>query len=294
MELRQLRYFHAISKLKNFTKAAKQTCISQPSITASIQKLEEELNLKLFDRSQKQISLTSEGKIFFQRVDEVLNKIDTAISEIQDYAKLKKGRIKLGVTPMIGAYYFPQIFMGFKKAYPDISLNIVEEGTNIIKELLKEGAFDLGLGIICDDDDAYDTYPLFKKQVCVCVSESHPFCSKKRVTFDDIKNQSFIMFKEGFYLRELIFQHFKNNNFTPNITISTNQLETIKSFVSRNIGIAFLFENGIKMEKDLVSIPIENPLYITIGIISVKNKYLSKASQAFVDYIIQDLSIINK
>lgn len=290
MELRQLRHFYAISKVKNFTRAAEKICISQPSITTSMQKLEDELGLKLFDRSQKQIDLTPEGRIFSQRIEGILSKLDNAVTEIQDYAELKKGSIKLGVTPMMGAYHFPEIILEFKKLYPNISLNIVEEGTNNIKKLLNENSLDMGLGIISDNDD-FETYPVIRTQVFVCLSTDHPLSKKKRIAFEDLQDQSLIMLKEGFYIRELVFQHFKENNFTPNITVSTNQLETIKSFVANNIGITFLFESAIENEKKIIGKPLKNPLCVKTGLITKKGKYLSKASQAFVDFIINRHSV---
>ena len=91
MELRQLEYFQMASRLKNITRAAERLNVSQPNITVAIKKLETELGIKLFDRSQKQLSLTPEGNIFLNRIELALRSIQDAVLEVNDYKQLQKG-----------------------------------------------------------------------------------------------------------------------------------------------------------------------------------------------------------
>ena len=97
MELRQLEYFQMASRLKNITRAAERLRVSQPNITVAIKKLESELGIQLFDRSQKQLSLTPEGAVFLERVEVALRNIQDAVLEINDYKQLLKGTIKIGI-----------------------------------------------------------------------------------------------------------------------------------------------------------------------------------------------------
>ena len=101
MELRQLEYFQMASRLKNITRAAERLRVSQPNITVAIKKLEGELGIQLFDRSQKQLSLTPEGAVFLGRVEVALRNIQDAVLEVNDYKQLQKGTIKIGIPPMI-------------------------------------------------------------------------------------------------------------------------------------------------------------------------------------------------
>ncbi|MFZ7102066.1 MAG: LysR family transcriptional regulator [Peptococcaceae bacterium] len=287
MELRQIRFFQAICRQKGFTKAAEHLNISQPSITQSIQKLEDELGIVLFDRSQKQIQLTTEGEIFLAGVNEILSGVENIITEIKDYADLKKGSIKLGLIPMVAAYIFPQIFLEFKKEYPQIFLNIFEEGTSSIREMLKQGALDLGFGMLTSgNEDILDFVPFSQNQLLVCVSKKHPLSTKKEIRIEDLENESFIILKEGFYLRQLLSEYFKKYDFAPNIILSSSSLETIKSLVSNNIGIGFLLDNVITDKNLIVGIPLKDPLYVSTGLIWRKDRYLSKASQAFIDFVV--------
>jgi DNA-binding transcriptional LysR family regulator len=95
MELRQLEYFQMASRLRNITRAAERLRVSQPNITVAIKKLEAELGIQLFDRSQKQLSLTPEGAVFLNRVELALRNIQDAVLEVNDYKQLQKGTIKI-------------------------------------------------------------------------------------------------------------------------------------------------------------------------------------------------------
>ena len=129
MELRQLEYFQMASRLKNITRAAQRLRVSQPNITVAIKKLEAELGVQLFDRSQKQLTLTPEGAVFLKRIELALRNIEDAVLEVNDYKQLQKGTIKIGIPPMMGAYLFPKVFSGFRHIHPHLDVLLYEEGS---------------------------------------------------------------------------------------------------------------------------------------------------------------------
>ena len=150
MELRQLEYFRMTARLRNLTRAAAELEVSQPNITVAIQKLENLLGLRLFDRSQKQVLLTTEGEIFLHRVEPALDILHDALRELEDYKNLSKGNIRIGIPPMIGAYLFPRICSDFQKIYPHLSISLYEEGSMAIRENLEAGELDFGIIILSD------------------------------------------------------------------------------------------------------------------------------------------------
>ena len=145
MELRQLEYFQMASHLHNITRAAERLRVSQPNITVAIKKLEAELGIQLFDRSQKQLLLTPEGKIFLTRIELALRNIQDAVLEVNDDKQLQKGTIKIGIPPMMGAYLFPKIFSSFQKHYPHLDIFLQEEGSVSIREQLERDELDFGI-----------------------------------------------------------------------------------------------------------------------------------------------------
>lgn len=285
MEIRQLEYFQMVSQLNSFTKAAERLHVAQPSVTNAIKKLERELDIQLFDRSQKQIIITPEGEIFLKRAQAILRNINDAITEMREYHQLNKGSIRLGVPPMIGSYLFPKLYLEFNQAFPQIQLDIVEEGSLLTKRMVEAGELDLAIIILSETSALLDFLLLTESQTLVCVSYENHLSKKKTISFSELHDQSFIMLKEGFFHRDLIFQHCRQHNFYPKIIMSSNQLETIKSLVANNVGITFLMEDVIKQDKEIIGIPLHNPIYIPIGLIWKKNRYLSKASQAFMEFM---------
>lgn len=285
MDLRQLEYFEAVSRLQNFTRAAEELHVAQPSITNAIHKLEEELGVLLFDRSQRKIMLTAEGTAFYTRVKRILFDIRQAVYEMEDFRKLNTGTIKFAAPPMIGAYLFPNIFNLFKTAYPNLDLVVYEEGSLAARSLLEKEELDVGMIILPDNPTMLNTVPITREEIRLCVSPEHRLSGAKSVAFRELENESFILLKEEFFHRRLVLEECARHGFTPRIVFSSNQIETVKAMVANNAGISFLMNMGIRHHGNLVSVPLAEPLVITIGLAWKKGKYLSKAAQAFIDFI---------
>ena len=179
MELRQLEYFQMASRLRNITRAAERLRVSQPNITVAIKKLEAELGIQLFDRSQKQLALTPEGAVFLNRVELALRNIQDAVLEVNDYKQLQKGTIKIGVPPMMGAYLFPRIFSSFQRRYSHLDIFMHEEASMSIREQLERDELDFGIIILYGASNRLQLLPMSKNQIVCCVPESSPLAKKK-------------------------------------------------------------------------------------------------------------------
>lgn len=287
MELRQLEYFEAVSRLQNFTRAAEELHVAQPSITNAIQKLEEELGVFLFDRSQKKIAITAEGQAFQVRIKKILFDIRQAVHEMEDFRKLNRGSIKFAAPPMIGAYLFPNIFNLFKSTYPNLDLAVYEEGSLAARSMLEREELDLGLIILPESSTVLNTAPITREEIVLCVAAGHPLRSANQVAFSQLEQEPFILLKEEFFHRRLVLEECARHGFTPRVVFSSNQIETIKAMVASNAGISFLMNMVVRNQPQLVGIPLAEPLSITIGLAWKKGKYLSRAAQVFIDFIVE-------
>ncbi len=284
MELRQLEYFQMASRLKNITRAAERLNVSQPNITVAIKKLEAELGIQLFDRSQKQLSLTPEGTIFLNRIELALRNIQDAVLEVNDYKQLQKGTIKIGIPSMIGAYLFPRIFSSFQHLYPHLDIYLYEEGSMTIREQLERDELDFGIVILSDASSSLQLLPMARNQIVACVPEEHPLAQKKSININDISEADLIMLKEGSFLRYMVLNKLKMANISPNIVLESNQIETIKGLVSTNVGISFLLDFIVKGTPGIKILPFEDPIYVDLGLAWKKERYISKAAQSFIDF----------
>jgi len=285
MELRQLQYFQMVCRLNSITQAAKKLYVTQPSITNSIKNLEKELSIVLFDRSKKQLFPTTEGKVFLKRVDEILRQVDNATSEMNDYQNLKTGVLTIGIPPMIGTFVFPKIFIDFKKLYPNMKLNITEYGSVTTKQMIEKGELDLGLIIIDSPNKLLSSLSILNSELFVCLKKEHPLSKRSTITFKDIKDEPVILLKEGFYIRQKVLESFNEFNIQPNIILSSNQLETIKGLITNGIGISFLMKEVVEDNKKIAKIPLSTAIPLEISLVWKKDRYLSNASKAFIDFL---------
>nr|WP_092074144.1 LysR family transcriptional regulator [Dendrosporobacter quercicolus]NSL47734.1 LysR family transcriptional regulator [Dendrosporobacter quercicolus DSM 1736]SDM78844.1 DNA-binding transcriptional regulator, LysR family [Dendrosporobacter quercicolus] len=285
MDLRQLEYFQMVGKLRSITRAAEQLHVSQSTVTLAIQKLEDSLAIQLFDRSQKQFSLTTEGQVFLQSVADILNRLQDATAEIQKYRQLQKGTIKVGVPPMIGSFLFPEILAQFTLLYPQLQLSIIEESSFALRQLLERGELDLGIVNLYQPTLLLETIRITTEEIVACLPLKHPMANRTTIDMKDLQNEQFILFKEGAYNRHVILEECKRHGFAPNILLSSDQIETIKGLVIKGVGISFLIRAVTRQNSDFAAIHLSNPLHLQFGLAWKKDRYLSKAAQAFIKFI---------
>ena len=284
MELRQLEYFQMASRLRNITRAAQRLRVSQPNITVAIKKLESELGVLLFDRSQKQLTLTPEGAVFLRRIEVAMRNIEDAILEVNDYKQLQKGTIKIGIPPMMGAYLFPKVFSGFRKIHPHLDVMLYEEGSLSIREKLESDALDFGIIIVPDSTPNLNVLRMSRNQLMVCVAQKSPLARRSRITARDIAASDLIMMKEGAYLREVVQNKLTALKITPRTVLESSQIVTIKGLVAHEVGIAFLLDFICENSSDIKAIPFCEPIFVDIGLAWKKERYVSNAAQAFIDF----------
>lgn len=284
MELRQLEYFQMASRLKNITRAAQRLKVSQPNITVAIKKLESELGVQLFDRSQKQLTLTPEGKVFLKRIELAMRNIDDAILEVNDYKQLQKGTIKIGIPPMMGAYLFPKVFSGFRRLHPNLDVLLYEEGSLSIREKLERDELDFGIIIVPESAPNLNVLKMSRSQLMVCVAQKSSLAKKAEIRPNDIAASDLIMLKEGSYLREIVQSKLSALKISPRTVLESGQIVTIKGLVAHKVGVAFLLDFICENSAGIKAIPFYEPIYVDIALAWKKERYVSKAAQAFIDF----------
>lgn len=286
MELRQLEYFQKVCLLNSITKAAEELHVSQPSISIALQKLEREFGLPLFDRNQKQLSLTENGKVFLRRTNDILTRVKDTSAEMRDRKRLQGGTINIGIPPMIGSILFPPILAKFRKAYPNLQLKAFESGSLTIREQLEQGTLDIGIistGKVLSS--RLGSISIREEELLVCLPQGHPLGAFARISLQDLKNEPFILLEEDTFIRQTILEECRRQNFSPEIVLSSSQIQTIVGLVEERVGISFLLDAILKNQPHILSRPFANPLYVQIVLAWNNDRYLSKASKAFIDFI---------
>ena len=285
MDIRELEYFQMVAKLGSFTGAANKLCISQPSITVAIKKLEEELGVLLFDRNKKIVSLTDEGEIFLQRVDKILNDLNNAVLEMNDLNTLKKEIINLGMPPASGASLLPKIFKKYKTGNRKLDVIVHEFGSLDIVDLLEKEDLDIGLIMLDNATDMLEVEKIGVGEIFVCLPADHPLKDLPSIPFNLLRNEPFIMIEGGNNTRRRVLEECEKCGFKPNIIYSCKLFDNIKNLIANGVGISFLMDPIATNTSGIICRSLENPLYFEKGVAWKKNKFLTKAQRELIDFM---------
>ncbi len=286
MELRQLEYFCAVSSLKNFTKAANFLHVSQPSVTKAIQSLEAELSLTLFDRSQKHIFLTEAGKVFLLHAKKILQDVQAAQLSMERFQSQSGGVIRFGVPPMVESYLFPDFFMKFQAANPNIVLDLQECSDSAeVNEKLDDNALDFGIVFLNVDEHPKNSLKLLDDEFYLCLPPNHKFARAEKISFGSLKGEKFILQPPGTVQNFVTMQLSADAGFAPEILLSTSQLKTIKKLVSSNAAVALLPHFAITMAETFKAVPITPPINFTVALAWNRFKELSPLGTHFLSFV---------
>ena len=288
MDLRQLRYFHEIVRLGSFTRAAEALQIAQPAVSVSIRKLEAELELQLFQRHDRKISLTAEGERLWVHAQRILQAAEDARLEMQELKGLSKGEVRVGIPGMMGSYYFPPILMAFRHRYPHLSLQVIEGGTWQLQQMLEQAELDLAVIVREFLPTELESRVILREEMRVVVAREHPFAQQTMVSITDFFKEELVLFRNGYFHRKLVDRLAAETGVQPVIGFETNLIPLIKSIIKQGFGISTLLAMAVADDPDLVDLPFTEPVYLDLCIAWRRNGYLSKANQAFVDFLLEN------
>ena len=286
MDIRQIEYFVEVAKQLSFTKAAVALHVSQPSISKAIQNFEAELGVPLFYRSSKQLELTDAGQAVLINSMQVLESFQNLRSELTDLMQLKKGQIRIGIPPIVGAEFFSKLISVYKEQHPYIEVLLTEVGTKRIREEIETGELDIGLVCsVTSTNENLETIRFLKDPLQLIVHESHPLAQKHAITMGDLANEAFIIYRKDFILFDRIIEECKNHGFYPTIACETTQKDLFIEMVQAKLGIALLPQKiAEKIPYDSIKrIPFkEEAIHLELGITWKKNKYLPYSVREFI------------
>lgn len=173
--------------------------------------------------------------------------------------------------------------------YPSLNLVVTEESSSNIIALIEKGELEVGLVILPESSSNLDVRFLFTQPTVLCVGKAHHLRGRTNIDLIELQNEKFIMRKPGSYQRNLIVFNCQKLGFSPNIFFSSSQIQTIKTMVANNIGIAFFMEMTVADDPSMTIIPLRDPLPVNIGLVWKKEKYISKAAHAFINFAGTDL-----
>jgi DNA-binding transcriptional LysR family regulator len=289
MDVRHLHYFTEVAKHKNFTRASEALHISQPSLSKMVKSLEEELGTPLLDRSFKKVELTDAGAIVYEQAESIIASLRDLSNSLYDLMHLKRGIIKIGIPPIIGTLFFPPIIKSFREQYPDVQIQMIEYGAKKMEKIVEQGDVDVGVVLLPVNEDMFSFTPLAKETLQLIVHKNHPLARHKSISLQELKNETFISFHEDFTMYEMVYNECLKSGFEPTIGYKSSQWDFISEMVAANLGIA-LFPYSLCEKIDLEQLTVvelENGIPWELALITKQDRYISYATQAFIDHIKQ-------
>lgn len=292
MDVRQLIYFTEVARQQSFTKAAQSLHVTQPTLSKVVKLLEQELNTVLIDRSQRKSVLTDAGTVVYERAQKIIQMVDEVHLALEDLEHLKKGHIKLGMPPLIGILFFPELMKAFQEKYPEITLTLDEIGANIVKQRVFDGELDAGFVMLPAHEEDYELIPFTTETVQLIIHRDHPLANRSFITMQDLKSERMLLFSEDFTIHDRIIQECENAGFSPDIAFVSSQWDFISQMVEHNLGVSLFPESiAAKANANTVrTIPIKPEIPWEISFIIKKGRYISHAMQKFIEFLKSDYS----
>jgi LysR family transcriptional regulator, hydrogen peroxide-inducible genes activator len=245
MTITQLEYIVAVDTHRHFAQAAEQCFITQPTLSMQIQKLEEKLGSKIFDRSKQPVIPTEIGEEIIQQARIILNEVKKINQLISDKQGILQGELKIGIIPTLAPYLLPLFLQPFLKKYPDVTIKVKEMTTDIIVDKLKTGRIDAGLLVTPLQEPSITEYPLFYEELVAYVSKKNAAFKKTYVLADDIDLKELWLLEEGHCFRSQIInlcELKKQNKEKSNFEYEAGSVETLRKMVELNNGVTILPE----------------------------------------------------
>ncbi|KZM42451.1 LysR family transcriptional regulator [Marinomonas sp. SBI22] len=284
MNLKRLDYFCQLAQLGNFTRTARKIGIAQPALTIAMQKLEQEVGLKLINRAEKNALLTADGKVFYQYASALLEQSQQMSLALEELKGGMKGEVSLGVSAMMGSYFFPELLTKFKKKYPDIKIRLIDQGTDALETMLINGELDLAL-VRCDHENDQLRYTArMEEEVVAAMAITHELALNTHTNLAEFCRYPLVLFHEGYFLRESVSHFSKQNQIKLDIRMETNLIELQKSLVKNDVGITTCLARTLVGEHEIKAIPFIPKMSFKLGLAWKKSHYLSKASQVFIQF----------
>ena len=257
MTLQQLEYILAVNQFRHFAKAAEYCRVTQPTLSAMIQKLEEELDTRIFDRSQQPVCPTPVGILIIEQAQNILVQANRIKNIIEEEKHSLTGTFKLGILPTVAPYLLPRFFPQLMKKYPDLDIRVVEMKTNDIKKALQTGEIDAGIVASLAGIEELQQTPLFYEQFFVYVSRKDILFNSEVIRTSDLNGEQLWLLDEGHCFRDQLVRFCQMKSARASqLAYHLGSMETFMRMVESGKGVTFIPELAVlqlgDIQKELV------------------------------------------
>ncbi|MDQ0205703.1 LysR family transcriptional regulator [Alkalicoccobacillus murimartini] len=288
MEWHHFEYFQTLARTEHMTKSAELLSVSQPALSRSIQRLEEELGVPLFDRKGRSIVLNKYGKLFLERVNRITFELNEAKKELAELLDPNSGEVTLGFLHTLGPDFIPVLIRSFMIRFPKIKLNLVQNNSHTLTKLIDAGQIDVCLlsEVPLQQKNRWEL--LKSEELFITLPTSHPLANEVEVKLKQVEHDSFIFLKEGYSLRHTTDQIFHTIGISPTVTFEGEEVQTIAGLIASGLGISLLPKIAEAKENKIVQIPVQSTeCRRKIGVCWNEDHHVTATSQKLISHILE-------
>lgn len=287
LEWQQLEYFQTVARVQHMTQAAEILSISQPALSRSIAKLEEELGVPLFERQGRSIILNHYGELFLKRVNRILKEFQEGKQELKDLLDPGNGVVSLGFLHTLGPEIIPNLIGAFRNNFPKVTFQLNQNNSSSLIKQMELGEFDLCLISPPETKFQIQWVKLWSEELFVIVPVGHPLEHRESIVLDEIADEPIISVKKGNALRQITDQLFLEAEIHSKIVFEGEELHTIAGLVASGFGVSLIPAIKDLDPSKIARIPVRWPkCERAIGIAWVEGRYLSPSVKQFKEFVI--------
>lgn len=295
IEMRQLVYLDAVYKHKNFTKASKELYVSQPTVSAAIRVMEQELGMTLIERTPKSVVFTPAGEVLMQRVHALLSDYNDMLTEANELSRKASYTLRLGIASILSSDIFPLLYKDFLPKHSELKIQLDEDGgIGHIRKLLGE-ELDMALNGIPEDlnTDELSAIPVCRREIKLIMHNTHPLAQYDRVPLEKLDKENVSMLYSPGVMEQLLERTFTASGIQPNVVSQHSQIHGMLEMVLTGCSVGFvnLAPEATAMEKyeDLVLRSFEQPIEFMVGFMMKRKKYLPPICKELISFISEAL-----
>jgi DNA-binding transcriptional LysR family regulator len=284
VSLRQVRAFVAVAGLGSFTRAAARLHVSQPALTVQVRKLEEALDVRLFDRNSRTVALTAMGRELLPVLQRTVEDIDGVLFNARGISAGKRGTVRIAALPSFAASLLPAVILRARRHNPALTFVVKDAIASRVIELVRNEDVDLGLTGGDTNEPDLDVLHRAQDRLCLVYPSSHPVARLRRIRMQDIVDLPLVLVATGTSVRAVVEAAFARAGRVPLIACEATYMMTAAAMVRAGLGVTILPASAreIQAERGLRARPIEDPAFVRpVVMVKKKGRTLAPASETF-------------
>jgi DNA-binding transcriptional LysR family regulator len=284
--LNDLQAFRSVAELSSFRKAAAALNVSQPAFSRRIEKLEEALGVQLLERTTRRVSLTSVGREFDRKVQQLLDELDHTLLGIRGVAATRMGEVTIACVPSTVYYFVSQVISRYHERYPKVRVKVFDASANEVLTAVSRSEADFGLNFVGGQEPDIEFKPLMEERFVAACRRDHPLAKKRRCTWTELAQYDYISVSKASGNRLLLDQALSGLAGRPQSIYETQHVTTMLGLVEAGLGVAAVPSIAMPGADHplLVSVPLVDPVVTRkVGLIRRRGRSLSPAAQQLYD-----------